>query len=75
MKKILISIEEDTENQLKTLSKAWGISKSQFIRIAIKKFIRKLKNQQRIYDPLEHMTKEQYDELIEIANTKWTDED
>lgn len=75
MKKILINISEQQYNDLTYLAEWKHTTKSALIRYAISRIVRRIKFEDQSYNPLAHMTEDQYNELINIAKTKWIDED
>lgn len=74
MKKILININEYQNKKLNEIAKKWTATKSYIIRTAINDLLRKIDYQNQKYNPMDYMSKEDYEELVEIAKTKWTED-
>lgn len=75
MPKILFNLKEETNNELKALAARWDTTKSHVIRFAIYKLIKEYKPRIREYDPEDYTGWRDYEETIEIAKTKWIEED
>lgn len=73
MPKILFNLEEETNKELKELAARWKTNKSQIIRYSICKLI----NQHKIrnWDPKDYTDWRNIEETIEIAKTKWLEEE
>ena len=75
MTKILFNLAEDANNELKALAARWKTSKSHVIRFAIYNLIKQYKPRIREWDPQDYTSWRDIEETIEIAKTKWINED
>lgn len=75
LKKILININDYQNQKLKEIQKDWGVPKSFIIRTAINELLRRIDYQNQKYNPLDYMSRKDYEELIRIAKTKWIEEE
>lgn len=75
MTKILFNLEEKANNELKALAARWNTTKSHVIRFAIFKIIKEYKPKIREYNPQDYTGWRDIEETIEIAKTKWIEED
>lgn len=73
MTKILFNLEEEADKELKALAARWKTTKSHIIRYAIAKLVAQHKI--RTWDPQDYNGWRDVEETIEIAKTKWLDEE
>lgn len=73
MTKILFNLEEKTNEELKALAARWKTNKSHVIRYAIAKLMAQYKI--RTWDPQDYNGWKDVEETIEIAKTRWLDEE